>query len=377
MDKKGDYHEKLGLSRSEFEDSLEKFSQKSYDGQEHEWDYRHLPDYHHDLYKGTVLIDGNVVQGFPKIPRTLILEEGIPRHFDGEVVVEEKMDGYNTRVVRIDGEVLAFSRSGIICPFTTHKVKKILPLEPFFDDNPDAMLCGEMVGSENPYTTHGYPGVDSLEFRAFDIRGRESGKSLAVEERRAVCEEYGIPQVELYGIFDVEDTPDEVKRVVKKLDEEGREGIVMKSHDVSQQLKYTTSAANQGDLEFAFSLPFDYGRDFMFRRLIREAFQAVEWQENEEELEERAHGLGESILKPMVETIHEIDEGEYVGERHTVRAEPDVVERLFDHFGEMGLHIDIEEDRQENGERVVKFVKRSQATNDKTRVYLDGQIVRE
>ncbi|MFB6124238.1 MAG: RNA ligase [Haloferacaceae archaeon] len=367
------YYETLSLSREEFEDLLDYFEEQTHDGRT----YRHLPDYRRGLERGTALVEGTVVRGFPKIPRTLVLETGVPRQFDRDVYVEEKLDGYNVRVVRLDGDVLAFTRSGIVCPFTTAKVKTLLDLDAFFDDHPDLMLCGEMVGPENPYTTHDYPGVDSIAFRAFDVRHRETGESLPVPDRREKCEAYDFPQVPFHGSFDPDAGVDPVERVIRDLDERGREGVVMKTRDVSTQLKYTTSATNVDDLAYAFSLPFDYGQSFMFRRIVREAFQSVEWGESDEAARDRAHRLGEAILLSMRETVEEIDDGGAVGEEHTVRGDSAAIAALFDHFRDVGLQLDVQSDRREDGQRVVEFRKRTQKTNDKTRAYLDGKIVRE
>lgn len=222
------------MSCDEFDEVLEYFEERSYRGLQ----YRHLPDYRRNLERGTVLVDDEVVRGFPKVPRTLYLETGIPQHFNNEVVVEEKMDGYNTRVVRIDGEIYAFTRGGIICPYTTWKVKELLDFSGFFLDHPDLMLCGEMVGPHNPYTVHDYPGVESLEFRSFDIRSRELGSPLQVQERRELCNEYGFPQVELYGSYDMDKAAAAVREIIHELDSGGREGVVIKSSSGEKQLKY-------------------------------------------------------------------------------------------------------------------------------------------
>ena len=372
-----EYHDRLGLSESRFEELREHFETRSYRGRE----YEYLPDYRSDLNRGVVLVEGAIVDGFPKVPRTLVLEEGVPRHFDGDLAIEEKLDGFNVRVARVGDdppdEPLAFTRSGIICPFTTYKARDLLPVESFFSDHPDLMLCGEMVGPENPYTVHDYSGVDSLAFRVFDVRERETGDSLPVPERRDLCAQYEIPQVPFHGVYTPEEAVAELPGLIGDLDADGGEGVVMKSLDVTQQLKYTTSAANQDDLAYAFSLPFDYGQSFMFRRLIREAFQSVEFAEAEAERRDRAHDLGESILVPMVDAIEAVEGGETVGERHTARAPPSVIDDLFDHFDDLGLTIRVENDRIEDGERVVTFVKETRATNDKIQSYLDGHIVRE
>ena len=368
------YADALDLSEYDYESLVEKLQRREHEGTE----YRYVPDYNTKVERGTVLIDSEVVRGFPKVPRTLVLSEGIPRYFDGDVVVEEKMNGYNTRVARVDDETLAFSRSGIVCPFTTKFLRRVYgdELDALLDERPGATVCGEMIGRDNPYTAHDYEEVDSLDLRVFDVRDARTGESVPVEERRALCDEHGLPSVPYHGTHPVDEAVDAVRDAIEELDERGREGVIMKTPDVSSQLKYTTSAANQGDLAYAFSLPFDYGQSFMFRRIIREAFQSHEY-DDEEEHKERARSLGESILTSMVDTVERIDDGEEVGERHTVRAAPDEVEALLDHLRGMGLQLVIEEDRQEGDERFVEFVKKTQATNDKTATYLDGHIVRE
>ncbi|WP_247001997.1 RNA ligase [Halosolutus gelatinilyticus] len=370
-----EYHRKLGIGESAFDALTDHLEERSYDGLE----YRHVPDYRQGVERGTALIAGEVVRGFPKIPRTLVLETGIPNQFDGEeeIAVEEKLNGYNVRFARIDGDVLAFSRSGMVCPFTTRIADRVVDLDPLFDAHPEATVCGEMIGPENPYTAHDYPGVDSIAFRAFDWRDRRTGEPLAVSARRERYEEFDVPQTQLFGTYDVADAAAAVDRIVRGLDAEDREGVVMKSPDCARQLKYTTSASNRGDLAYAFSLPFDYGREFVFRRLIREGFQTVERGESDHEVRERARDLGEAILLSMRESIETVDAGGTVGERHTVRASEESIDVLLEHLRGQGLRIEIEADRREDGERVVTFRKRTQATNDKIRNYLDGHIARE
>ncbi|MFC7007074.1 RNA ligase [Halalkalicoccus salilacus] len=365
-------HEPLGVSRETFEELRDEFTERRYDGLE----YRHLSNGRRGLERGTVLIADTAVRGFPKVPRTLVIDPSVPERFDGPIAVEEKLNGYNARIARIEGRTFAFTRSGIVCPYTTWLADG-LGIEEFFKHNPEYTLCGEVIGPENPYTAHDYPGVDSIAFRAFDVRDRETGEPLPVRERHDLCEEYGIPQTPLLGIHEPREAVRELPAIVEALDEEGREGVVMKSLDGAGQLKYTTSAAHRGDLAFAFSLPFDYGRDFVFRRLIREAFQSVEFEDSAATREERARALGEAILLSMTDAVETVESGGTVGERHTVRGDSGVLESLFEHLRDQGLTIEIEEDRREDGERVVTFLKRTQSTNDKIRTYLDGTIVRE
>ena len=369
-----DAHRRLGVSRDEFEDVRERLYAGEFEGRE----YRYLSDYHRAVEKGTVLLaDADaVVRGFPKVPRTLVLETGLPRQFDGEFAAEEKMDGYNVRVARVDGDVLAFTRSGIVCPFTTAKVRSWIDWDPLFDDRPDLTVCGEVAGPENPYTVHSYDRVESLAFFAFDARHRATGDPLPVRERRDLLSSYDLPQVPLHGFFDPDDA-ESVRELVRELDAENREGLVFKSPDGRRQLKYTTASANRGDLAYAFSLPFDHGRDFMFRRLIREAFQSWEFEEDDDARRARADAVGEALVESMTDTVARVADGEEIGEPHTVRGDPGTIDALLDHFEAMGLHLLVRNDRTEGGERVVEFEKRMRSTTDKTRAYLDGKIVSE
>lgn len=339
-----------------------------------------------------------LVRGFPAVPRTLVLDPGVRNYFaeDATVAVEEKLNGYNVRVVRVeDGprgtsdtreshgrephgrepHLLAFTRGGYVCPFTTAKVAE-LDLDAFFEARPAAMLCGEMVGPENPYTTCAYPDVDSVAFRAFDVRDRTSGDPLPVRERRALLDALGLPQVPLLGYLAPEET-DRLAAVIDDLDARGREGVVLKSLDGTRLLKYTTSSANRENLAYGFAYPFDYGRDFVFARLVREAFRAVEAGDDEAAIDDRAVAVGRAILHPLIDTVRAVERGEVVGEVHTVRAAPATVDALLDHFRDLGVEVRVESDETAAGERVVRFRKCYRSSTDTVRAYLDGQTFRE
>jgi putative ATP-dependent DNA ligase len=368
-----EYHRKLGIGKAAFDGLEPHLEHRTYEGRT----YRHVPDYRRGVERGTVLIGSEVVRGFPKIPRTLVLETGVPTQFDGRVAVEEKLNGYNVRIVRLDGERLAFTRSGMVCPFTTRILERLVDLETLFNTHPEAMVCGEMIGPENPYTAHEYPDVDSIAFRAFDWRDRASGEPLPVRERRERYERFGVDQTPLFGVYDAADAAEAVRRIVAELEANDREGVVMRSPEATSLLKYTTAASTRSDLAYAFSLPFDYGQPFMFRRLLREGFRTVELDERDAAARERAHELGEAIFLSMRAAIETVDEGGALGERHTVRAETEAVDLLLEHLRDQGLTIEVEDDRREDGHRVLTFCKRVQSSNDRIRNYLEGHAVAE
>ncbi|MFB6305026.1 MAG: RNA ligase [Haloferacaceae archaeon] len=364
------YYARLDSTAADPGDLFEHFERRSGGG----LTYHALPDARHGVERGTVVVpDADaVVRGYPSVPRVLVLDPSVASVFDGRVVVEEKLDGFNVRVAAVDGDVHAFTRSGHHCPYTTAEARDRLDPSAFFADHPERMLCAELVGPETPYTTHDYDDVESRAFRVFGVRDRESGDPLPVAERRDLCEAYGFPQPRAFGRVDPDAAAEAVRDAVETLDDAGREGVVLKTPEGDPRAKYTTESQHHAELAYGSRLPFDRGREFLFSRAVREAFQAVEFDEGDDRLRERAHALGEAVLLPMVETIRDVDAGEPVGERHTVRGDADAVEALLDHLRDQSLTLDVESDRREGGERVVEFLKVAASTRDRTRHYLEG-----
>lgn len=365
------FFDRLDSSAGDPSGLFEHFEQRSVRGRT----YHALPDSRHGVERGTVVVDDAdaIVRGYPSIPRILVLDPGIPSFFEDHetVAVEEKLDGFNVRIADV-GEPLAFTRGGYVCEYTTARARDRLDLGEFFASHPEKTLCAELIGPETPYTTHDYEGVDSHVFRIFGVRDRESGEPLSVSERRSLCEEFGLPQPRLFGRWEPRDAIEGVRRAISELDAGGREGVIMKSADGREITKYTTGSQHHAELAFAFSLPFDLGQDFLFSRVIREGFQAAELDEDDDRIRERAHDLGESILLPMVETIRDVEVDETVGEPHTVRGDPAAIDALLEHLREQSLTLEVEDDRREDGDRVVEFVKVAESTRDRIRYYLDG-----
>ena len=329
-----------------------------------------------DLEAGTVIYLGDeteVIRGFPKIRRTLLLSPTIQEHFRGRVAVEEKMNGYNVRIACLSsGEIVAFTRGGHVCPFTTRKAQELLDLSEFFREHQDLVICGEMVGRDNPYVSQDYPEVGPLGFRVFDLREKNTNRPLPVEERRDLMDSYGLPNVRLFGIYPIEEAASEVADIIRALGMAGREGVVMKDPGMEvPPLKYTSSQAHARELAYAFGYPFDFGRPFFFSRVIREGFQAYELDESDDETLERARRLGEAIIYPMLERIKSISAGEAAYEDTVIDVEDrEAAEKFIRHLVRMGVSATLA-DYRDGRATVRRFY---QSTTDRINNYLKGGL---
>lgn len=329
-----------------------------------------------DLEAGTVIYLGDeteVIRGFPKIRRTLLLSPTIQEHFRDRVAVEEKMNGYNVRIACLSsGETVALTRGGHVCPFTTRKAQELLDLSEFFREHPDLVICGEMIGRDNPYVSQDYPEVGPLGFRVFDLREKNTNRPLPVEERRALLDSYGLPNVRLFGVYPIEEAASEVADIIRALGMAGREGVVMKDPSMEvPPLKYTSSQAHARELAYAFSYPFDFGRPFFFSRVIREGFQAYELDESDDETRERARRLGEAIIYPMLERIKSISAGEAAYEDTVIDVEDrETAEEFIRHLVRLGVSATLA-DYRDGRATIRRFY---QSTTDRINNYLKGGL---
>ncbi len=325
----------------------------------------------------TILVkDGEVriVHGYPSIQRILLLK-AIPRHFIDDVVVEEKLDGYNVRVVLFADQILAITRGGYICPYTTARIRMLYEefLKSLFKKyGEDLVVCGEVIGTENPYVQHYYPEAPTFDYYVFDIM--RDRFFIPVTERNEIIDDVGLKRVRRLGVIDKNDL-DSVKEIIRKLEREEREGIVLKDpkHRV-KALKYTTSYTHFHDLELGMKYPFDEGRGFLFSRILREIWKIYEEGLSEEELEERAKRLGLSILKPAIDSIKLIEEGGAVYEEYIIRV-PDikVLDEFIEYMDKLGVHVALAQvTTLENGVVKARIIKMKETDLEYRRILRTG-----
>ncbi len=351
----------------------------------HNWDeYQNLfrfDSHVSGIEEGSVLIvkddSFELIRGFPKIKRAMTLVPSIERNFSeaGSVIVEEKMNGYNVRVTEYRGELIALTRSGHVCPYSTERARHLLNHD-FFKEHPELVIYGEMVGPDNPYVPKDIYGLESLDFFVFDIRYKADGKPLPVMKRRELAGNYGFTQVKLFGEFDIQQASAEITEIIRELGKTEHEGVVIKDPEmVLQPIKYTCSEGNNADLRHAFRFYNDSGRDYMFPRVVREGFQSFEWNESEEELKQRCLRLGESILRPMIRSIREVENNKRISEDVRIRVKDrDTIDRFRSYLERLGVDVVFSDPERIGDEYLVRINKVNQSTTDKTKSILEGQL---
>ncbi len=328
--------------------------------------------------EGTVIVkskDGEVViRGFPKIRRALTLKPTLEKHFGKrKIALEEKMNGYNVRIVKIGENLYAVTRRGLICPYTTEKVREKIPND-FFEEYPNYMLCCEAVGYYSPYVPSKVYGLKEIEFFLFDVRESRTNRPIEIKEKVEIAERYGFNLARILA----EILPDEievVRKIINELNRFGREGIVFKDLKMEiEPIKYTTSSANCSDLRYAFRYFSEYARDFMLARIVREAFQSFEF-DDQEAFDERCKRLGRSILEPMVNSIKTVKSGESVAEvTKLVFYSEEVLELFKNHLKLLGVDFRIKEFRRTGSRIYVIFERIMRSTTDKIKNILNGGL---
>ncbi len=284
------------------------------------------------LDRGSIVTDSEIIYEYPRIARILHLENGIKAEYTAPFYVEEKVDGYNVRITRVQGRILAFSRGGFICPFATDRLEDFFDVKGFFKKNPDLVICGEIAGPGNPYNLEFPPYVkEDAQLFAFDVRIKNSSKPIPVERRYEVFDAYGVPTVGRYGKFSVGEM-DKLKDMIKNLNETGLEGFVFKPTNLREKtLKYVTVGSCLRDLRVTTHLMAELPPEFFTHRIIRALFYLQEHGfHSQPDFVER---LGKVIAQPLRQTIEKISSDEMIVEQfHLKFRRKKNIKRLIDHL---------------------------------------------
>ncbi|MEN3028327.1 MAG: RNA ligase [Aquificaceae bacterium] len=255
------------LSQEVLKEALRKGKLRSETFQELE--YLRFTDDFKDIPRGTVLLKDTVIWGYPHIGGIFQLSTGIREQFETAFWVEEKVDGYNTRVFFHEGSVYALTRGGYICAFSTDRVPDFVNPE-IFQKYPDLVLCMEVAGPDNPYVEESPPYVkEDIRFFLFDIMLKNRQDFLPYREKLRLIEEYDLLSVERFGRFEIHQI-EELKALLRRLNEEKREGVVLKEDSPrDKRVKYITSYANLNDIRITSLNLLGLPSDYYTNRLLR------------------------------------------------------------------------------------------------------------
>ncbi|MGA7981524.1 MAG: RNA ligase [Chromatiaceae bacterium] len=320
--------------------------------------YLRLSDDFRGNPKGTVWWNGRLVGGYPHIGRIFRLQQGLAQQFAGSFWVEEKIDGFNVRIFRWGGELLALTRGGYVCPFATDRVVDFVDPEVFAAE-PDLILCAELAGPDNPYTQGGPSFVqEDVELFVFDMMRFDGTGFLPQEERQSLCERYSLRTPRSFGRFVPADW-ERVRQIVEQLDAEGREGVVIKEEGpAGHRTKFVTPWSVVYDIAVRAADTVELPGDFFTGRILRMALYLDEAGRQVDEGLER--DLGRAFLQGLSESVGRFKrEGHvYHDFRCRFRGRQNA-EALIEHLRTILGHTHIVQTRlaRESGYWVLEFVK--------------------
>lgn len=287
------------------------------------------------------------------------------------------MDGYNVRVVRHAGQLLALTRGGFVCPFTTDRLPDLGSFGALFDEQEDLVVCGEVAGPGNPYIHAAVPAVaEDVAFFAFDLMRLDQPGFVALERRDQLLERHALRRAPLLGIFDPADAT-RVRDLVLELDARGVEGVVLKPLGEEPRVKYVTPSTNLADIIVDVPLLAELPEEFFELRLLRLALGLLELG-----LEDRraaiARELGHALVSRFGAIVDEVRRGGVVADVLTLRLRseraPDLV---LAHLNRVSKKIQVRElGRAREGEyTVLRLEKTYQGATSRIKTLASGARV--
>ncbi|MCK8514964.1 RNA ligase [Methylonatrum kenyense] len=247
-----------------------------------------------------VLPDKSVVPGYPSIGRIQSLEAGLPRQFRERFWAEEKIDGFNVRILRYEDTLYAFSRGGFVCPFSVDRVPEFLD-PAVFDAEPGLILCAEIAGPDTPYLEGSTPRVaQDVSLFVFDMMRLGLPGFLAQADKFTLLEKYALPAAPVHGQFGADDT-EALGRLILRLDAEGAEGLVLKTDDGRERAKYVTGGSCVGDIGVCAEQLLDLPPQYFTNRLTRLAIFLAEHPQSDSDAAARA--LGRAFLEGLGDAV--------------------------------------------------------------------------
>ena len=280
------------------------------------------------------------------------------------VFAEEKIDGFNVRGIWTCGAVYALSRGGIVDAFSTEKLRELVPKKAFRER---VMLCGEMIGN-TPYTR---PADDfDVKYCIFDVYDLEDGDFISQEEKYGFLKEYRLEGVPRLGKFNRKTDLKKLRELALNVNKARKEGIVFKSENRGQVVKYVNPNADIEDIGNTVKQLFDMPIGYFNQRLLRSAMFV-----KEHGLDRGAYGkeLGRAVYENFSRALGMLGkEGEIYDEFEIRVKNPAVWDELKSHMGKE-VRLEPVSRREEDGRTVIRFRKVYLRTSKKLREFVGGK----
>jgi putative ATP-dependent DNA ligase len=311
--------------------------------------YRRLTDDTRGWTRGTAVFDdGTVIAGYPHIGRLLRLEGGLSEHFAGPFWAEEKIDGFNVRIFRHHGEVLALTRGGFPCYFTMDRWSDFMD-GAVLEADPDLVICAELAGPDNPYLVGAPPFIEEdVQLFVFDLMRKGAPSFVPVEVAHDLIARFALPGVQVLGRYGPEDLA-AIQQMMRELNGRGSEGAVFKAEGPdAHRSKYITSASSMADIrDTARHMP-DLPAEYFTGRLIRLAAFVDEEGITGQSAAALREELGAAMLDGLLEALEQYRRHHRVFHSYRCRLHSrTAAERLFAQIGEHSGHIQVRQRRLE------------------------------
>ena len=307
----------------------------------------------------TVIFNVNeIIPPYPPVRRIYNIKNGLTKHFgEKEFYMEELVDGYNIRIAYVLNKVVAITKDGIVCPFSTERIFDFFDVEKFFKENPDLVLVGVIAGPDNPYVRSSPTYIqEDIQFFLIDIMRKTTGEIMKVEDRMALAEKYNIPQVRSFGRFSVNQIKD-VLEFVQMVDEEGNKGVVFKDPESKlSALKYTTPSYEVQLLSKSANYIMEVPSSNFIDSVLRIAAYVAEMKPDKRTVNGISTKIGKSLIEPVKELFDAIENKKPIDEKFKILVKsPETAQKMIDLFYKRGLEIKINDIHIENDKWIVEF----------------------
>lgn len=233
--------------------------------------YQRALDDSEGFVRGSAHFDNGelTVPGYPSIGRILNLERGLSEQVGERFWMEEKIDGYNVRIFRHHDRVLALTRGGFVCPFSTDRLADLFDLS-FFDAHPEMVVCAEIAGPGTPYLEGSPPFIpEDVGLYVFDFMRLNRPGFVDPQEKDRLMAAHQLNAVPALGYFSVADI-DRIRSIMVQLDESGREGAVFKEDGGrNRRAKYVTAQSSIADIRCTAGGMLELPAEYFTGRILR------------------------------------------------------------------------------------------------------------